>query len=170
MRSENFVPRVNFCKWFLNRCVDEPKFPRRILFTDETNFTGEGVINFRNSHAWAYEYSRATRSHGFQQRYGFNMWAGFLDVCIIGPYLLPPNLTGDPYLNFLKHVLQELLEDVPLHVNRNMWFQHDGTPLHFTRAVRGHLDQRFGQTWVRRGGPIAWPPCSPDLTPLDYFL
>jgi hypothetical protein len=24
--------------------------------------------------------------------------------------------------------------------------------------------------WIGRGGPIAWPSRSPDLTPLDYFL
>ena len=59
---------------------------------------------------------------------------------------------------------------MPLHVRQNMWFQHDGAPPHFTCAVRCHLDQRFGQTWIGRGGPIAWPACSPDLTPLDYFL
>ena len=50
------------------------------------------------------------------------------------------------------------------------WFQHDGAPPHFTRAVRGYLDRRFGQTWLDRGDPIDWPARSPDLTPLDYFL
>ena len=51
-----------------------------------------------------------------------------------------------------------------------MWFQHDGAPAHFALAVRGHLDQRFGLQWIGRGGSIAWPPRSPDLTPLDYYL
>ena len=64
-----------------------------------------------------------------------------VNECVIAPYLLSPNLTGDAYLNFLEHVLHGLLEDVPLHVRQNMWFQHHGAPPHFTRAVR-----RFGQT------------------------
>ena len=97
-------------------------------------------------------------------------WAGFLDGCVIGPYLLPSNLTGDAYLNFLEHILHGLLEDMPLHGHQNMWFQHDGTPPHFTRAVWSHLDQRFGHTWIGHGGPTAWPTCLPDMTPLDYFL
>ena len=50
------------------------------------------------------------------------MWAGFLDGCVIGPFLLPPNLIDDTYLNFLGHVLHGLLEDVPLHVHQNMGF------------------------------------------------
>ena len=58
-------------------------------------FTRERVINFHNNHFWADENPLATRPHGFQQSYGFNMKEGFLDGCVIGPYLLPPNLTGD---------------------------------------------------------------------------
>ena len=57
----------------------------------------EGVINFLNSHVWADEVLHATHPHDFQQCYGFNMWAGFLDGCVIGPYLLPPNLTGNAF-------------------------------------------------------------------------
>ena len=37
-------------------------------------------------------------------------------------------------------------------------------------SCRGHLDQRFWQTWIGCGDPITWPAHSPDLTPLDYFL
>ena len=51
-----------------------------------------------------------------------------------------------------------------------MWFQHDGAPAQFSRAVREHLDQTCGERWIGRGGPTPWPPRSPDLTPLDFFL
>ena len=51
MRPEDFVPRVNF----LHRCVDEPDFPRRILFTDEAKVTREDVMNFRSNHVRADE-------------------------------------------------------------------------------------------------------------------
>jgi hypothetical protein len=30
------------------------------------------------------------------------------------------------------------------------------------------LDETFPGRWVGRGGPTAWPPRSPDLTPLDF--
>ena len=52
MRPEDFVQRVKFCRWFLHRCVNKADIPLQILFTDETKFTREGVINFRNSHVW----------------------------------------------------------------------------------------------------------------------
>lgn len=28
----------------------------------------------------------------------------------------------------------------------------------------------YGARWIGRGGPVQWPPRSPDLTPLDFFL
>lgn len=47
---------------------------------------------------------------------------------------------------------------------------HDGAPPHFNILVREHLSQVYGERWIGRGGPVAWPPRSPDLNPLDYFL
>jgi hypothetical protein len=32
------------------------------------------------------------------------------------------------------------------------------------------LDESFPNRWLGHGGPIAWPPRSPDLTPLDYYI
>jgi len=32
------------------------------------------------------------------------------------------------------------------------------------------LNERFPDSWIGRGGPIPWPPRSPDLSPLDCFL
>ena len=37
------------------------------------------------------------------------------------------------------------------------------------RDVTTFLDETFTGRWVGRGGPTAWPPRSPDLTPLDIF-
>jgi len=35
--------------------------------------------------------------------------------------------------------------------------------------VTTFLDETFPGRWVGSGGPTAWPPRSPDLTPLDFF-
>ena len=71
---------------------------------------------------------------------------------------------------FLQEVLPELLEDVPVNLAFNHWFQHDGCPAHFGLQVRHHLNETYPNRWIGRGGPVAWPPRSPDLTPLDFFL
>jgi len=41
--------------------------------------------------------------------------------------------------------------------------------------VREFLNQYLPQRWIRRGTDddqilLAWPPCSPDATPCDFFL
>lgn len=51
-----------------------------------------------------------------------------------------------------------------------MIFQQDGAPPHFALAVRQYLDRRFPNRWIGRRRPVEWPPRSPDLTPLDFFL
>ena len=33
-----------------------------------------------------------------------------------------------------------------------------------------HLNDTLGNRWIGRGGPIAWPPRSPDLTPLNFHF
>ena len=51
-----------------------------------------------------------------------------------------------------------------------MYLQHDGVPPHYTLHVRDYLNKSFPKRWLGRGGPVAWPPRSPELTPLDYYL
>ena len=36
--------------------------------------------------------------------------------------------------------------------------------------MREYLNECFPNRWLGHGGPVAWPPRSPDLTPLDYYL
>jgi hypothetical protein len=40
----------------------------------------------------------------------------------------------------------------------------------YAKSVKTFLDQQFPGKWIGRGGPIAWPPRSQELTPLDFFL
>jgi len=46
----------------------------------------------------------------------------------------------------------------------------DGAPAHFSCFVTDVLNVIFPDTWIGRGGPIPWPPRSPDLSPLYFFL
>ncbi|KAJ4430807.1 hypothetical protein ANN_19398 [Periplaneta americana] len=55
-------------------------------------------------------------------------------------------------------------------MRRDMWFQHDGSSLHFTLAVPAHLNNIYGELWIGRGKSVAWSARSPDLMPFDFFL
>ena len=99
-----------------------------------------------------------------------NVWCGVLGNKLIGPFVFDNNLTGNMYEAFLRNELPSLLEDIPLMIRSQMYLQHDGAPPHYTRHVRDYLNESFPNRWLGRGGPIAWPSRSPDLTPLDYYL
>ncbi|GBL99238.1 hypothetical protein AVEN_213091-1, partial [Araneus ventricosus] len=53
---------------------------------------------------------------------------------------------------------------------RNVWFQHDGAPAHKTSSVKQYLVEEFGEQIIGCGDFQEWPPRSPDLAPMDFFL
>ena len=74
------------------------------------------------------------------------------------------------YIIFICDILPEILENVPLQVRQRLWFQHDWAPAHFALDVRENLNNVFPNRWIGRDGPVHWPPRSPDLTPMDFFI
>lgn len=165
----DYPRRVLFCQWYL-RSLANPQFSRIILFSDEALFTRSGFFNNHNYHVWHEENPHAMHVTRHQQRFHLNIWAGIVGDHLIGPFVLPPRLNGNNYLRFLRNTLPGLLEDVPLNIRCQMIFQHDGAPAHFYRRVRNRLNRVYPRRWIGRGGPVAWPPRSPDLTSLDYFF
>ena len=54
-------------------------------------------------------------------------------------------------------------------------FQQDGAPPHLALDVRAYLNDELANCWVGTAAAaddalLLWPPRSPDLTPLDFFL
>lgn len=157
--------RIEFSRWFLDAELSE-----NILWTDESTFNRTGAVNFHNTHSWATENPHNVRPHHFQTQFSVNVWAGMIGSHIVGPYFLPQRVNGEAFLDFLENSLFGLMEDLPLGVRRGAWYQMDGCPAHYTRNVREWMDQRFPRRWIGRGGTVSWPPRSPDLTPLDFYL
>lgn len=162
--------RRQFCEWLTQQSNANADFPTIVLATDESCFTRDGSVNFHNLHMWSDDNPHAIRQSHFQQRFSLNLWVGIVNNHLIGPYELPARLNGNSYLHFLQDILPGLLEDIPLNVRANMWFLHDGCPAHFDRGVTHHLNNTFPERWIGRGGFISWPPRSPDLNPVDFFV
>lgn len=165
--------RLDFCRFMLNADVEDPDFLRNILWTDESKFDKDGITNYHNAHYWAPKELRnpnKKRVKGSQRRFSVNVWMGIISNHLIGPYFLPDNLNGESYENFLRADLSDLLDDLPLNLIRDMWFQHDGCPAHFRRSVRDWLDTNYPNKWIGRGGPLPWPARCPDLTPMDFHV
>lgn len=93
-----------------------------MLFTDEAAFSRDGVFNFRNRHVWAFDNPHEIAVRHLQHKCSVNVWSGILNYHVIGTYMLPFRLTSLSYLVFLKYVLPELFEDIPLANLQDIWF------------------------------------------------
>lgn len=180
-RTQKLIPtdlarRINSCEWYLAQLEADPSYMNRVIWTDEATFTRSGISNIHNEHVWAHENPRVSRQGNFQHQWRLNVWAGIYNGHVIGPVILPARLNGENYLRFLQTDFEDAIDDIEVietdyfDQQRDMVFQHDGAPAHFARDVRAHLTARFPGGWIGRGGPITWPPRSPDITPLDFFF
>ena len=53
---------------------------------------------------------------------------------------------------------------------RRLWFMQDGATCHCTERVLTWLHSKISARIISRRSAIPWPPQSPDLNPLDFWL
>ncbi|KAL2737591.1 transposase-like protein [Vespula squamosa] len=87
-------------------------FLSTILFTDEVEFSRDGIMNFHNAHHWAEDNPHAILHSKHQQQLNVNLWAEILGDNLIEPIFLDQRLTAQSYINFLRNHLNELLESI----------------------------------------------------------
>jgi hypothetical protein len=63
-----------------------------------------------------------------------------------------------------------VLDDILLATRNNLILQQVGAPAHNLTVEKNYLNENFENRWIGNYGIIQWPPRSPDLTPLNYFL
>jgi len=165
--------RLNFATEMCG-LIDSKKLDiRRIIFTDEAHFHIDGYVNRQNYRIWGTE-KPAIRTTPLHPR-KVTVWAGICAKGIIGPIFLKQNETvdGAVYNRILQAALQEASEK---HIVGNYYWQQDGAPAHRTgenldlihscyknRVIAKGYRERFGSGYE-------WPPYSPDMSAMDYFL
>lgn len=166
---EDFLRRTVFCEEMLTKYQDDDRFLRKIIWSDESRFDQEGIFNRHNLHYWATENPHFTRPRNFQQRFSVNVFCMLKDNRL-SYVLYDGNLNSERYLHILRTTVQEFIDDLPLNDLRDCWYQLDGAPAHCGAEIENFLNNAFEDRWIGRFGPWRWPPRSPDLTPLDFFL
>ena len=104
----------------MNKNIEDNDFLKYVLFTDDVTFTHGSAFNTHNLHMLQNENPHVV---------------GIIGNNLVEPYLLPTRLTRDMYELFLRQILPEHLDEVPLYIRRQMWFQHDGASAHTSRNV-----------------------------------
>ncbi|KAJ8952173.1 hypothetical protein NQ318_022623 [Aromia moschata] len=110
------VKRLDFCLEMGNRVLNDVGSHNRILFSDESTFSTNGVVSSQHCRYW------------------------------------------------------NKLDELPLSYRTRLFFQQDWCPAHHAVTVRNWLNFEFNEHWIGRDDPILWPPRSPDLTILDFYL
>lgn len=79
-------------------------------------FTRLGVYNVHNEHWWAHRdhNPQVIKRNSFQVRFSPNVWAGFIEEHLLGPYFIDSSLTCASHLELLQYVVNEMLKDIPL--------------------------------------------------------
>lgn len=163
--SDHFA-RLELCNFFRSKFTDDPIFLRRVLFSDEATFTTNGIFNRQNFRMWSNGNPNWYAGLKSQWHEKVNVWVGMLDTHLIGPFYFDGNINSESYINMLENDLMPKLQEL----GAPLYFQQDGAPAHYANATRDWLDGHFPNRWIGRGGPIQWPPRSPDLTPLDFSI
>lgn len=161
--------RIAFCEFMLTKIQEDESFLKKIIWTDESKFSREGVINRKNLHYWAQENPHVVREAHFQHSFAVNVFV-MVKYNQLRFHIYEENLNTNRYLQILEEIVTPFLDDLPLNEFRECWFQLDGAPAHSSWLVNQQLTNIFDDRWIGPNGPWKWPPRSPDLTPLDYFL
>lgn len=99
-------------------------------------------------------------------------WTGIVGTQIIGPFFFDGSVNRETYSQMLvDNILPELHR---YHLDSlDLCYQHDGAPPHIPLEVRQCLDENFNSWIGRLAGErkiLDWPPRSPDLNMIDFFL
>jgi hypothetical protein len=173
---QEFLPgdedrRFDFSNFIMNKLETDSSFVNNILWTDECTFSRTGVVNRQNTHFWSLQNPHVIRPNKHQVRWSVNVWCGIWKGSLVGPFFFDNTLTGKKYVDLLRGPVSDFLDDhVSLADLTKMWFQHDGAPAHKAAPSRTLLRGMFEDNIIGYGGLVEWPPRSPDLNPLDFFL
>lgn len=163
--------RQNFCNWYLEKLRDNRDFYKDIIWTDEVHVSSAGIFNRNNKRFWSFENPHQIIGDRVQQgRFGFNAWCAIKNNRVLCYYIRENNLNSEGYLSILRENLEEALDNLPLNQRNRVYYQQDGASIHNAHQVRNYLNENFENQWIGTFGPIRWPPRSPDMTPLDFFL
>lgn len=172
LKPDDYNLRKNFCEMMLERF----RTVNTIFWSDEAHFHLNGSVNKQNCRYWA---PRGQNPHLKHQQPlhspKVTVWCALSSRGIIGPYFFENargqaiSVNGVSYRRMLNDYFLPLLREHPAY-SSHTWFQQDGATPHTARETMALLRDFFPEKLISRFGDIPWPPRSPDLTPMDFFL
>ena len=172
----DYPRRAQFCQWLLEQ---DGRFLEDVVIGDEAGFSLNASVNTHNIQEY---HPRGEQPLNFQylrndDRHKLTVWAGLMgNWTVIGSFFFRQNIDGDDYLRLINEELVPALQHFPRYRGRRNdrfqrpWWLQDGAPCHRRRAVTDRLTELFENRVIALNRAVEWPPRSPDLKPLDFFL
>ncbi|XP_032687204.1 uncharacterized protein LOC116851661 [Odontomachus brunneus] len=137
------------------------------FFSDEKIFSVDAKVNRRNDR-WL---ARDPEDVPIIARTKFPVSVHVLGVVSSEGHVMPPHffqkketVTKEVYLHVLTKIVKPWIETVA--AGKPYVFQQDGAPAHTSHLVQNWLSDKMDMFWSKE----FWPPNSPDLNPLDYYV
>ena len=162
--------RKQFCVDMQEK-LEEDKFMKHLVFSDEATFHMNGKVNKHNVRIWGEENPNATVEHVMDSP-KVSVFCTISKEQVDGPFFFEANVTGDIYL----HMHQNWLMDEPTsNEQEDFILQQDGAPPHWKLTVQTYLNENLRGRWIGRVGDgdnllSKWLLCSPEMTPGNCFL
>jgi transposase len=137
---------------------------QNVLFTDECRATLYGPDGW--SRGWYDAQSPPPQRLRRQQGGGGVMfWAGIINNEMVGPFRVKDGvkITAETYTAFLKEFLLPWYKKKSLSFRKKMIFMHDNAPSHSACLTLDFLKKLL----IKNATIMEWPPCSPDLNPIE---
>lgn len=171
LKPSDVTARLQFAEWMLKQETDVLK---KMWFSDEAHFYLNAAINKQNCRFWGSEKPALFHERPLHGEY-VTVWVAMSEIGTIGPYFFEDSdghtasVNSDRYLKLLsgKFLPALLRKGVNL---EDAWFQQDGATPHTATKIVEWLEENFKGRYLSYRTERIWPPHSPDLNPLDFFL
>lgn len=164
----------NLSKSFCQTIIERFRTLNTVFRSDEAHFHLNGYGNKQNCRLWSVVNPRQKDQRPLHSP-KVTEWCALSVNGIIGPYFFENatgatiTVSGEVYRQKIFNYFIPQLQEHSAYSSRT-WFQQDGATCHTGRTTMDQLRELFPQKLISRFGDITWPPRSPDLTPMDFFL
>ena len=148
------MARIAFSNWWNSAVKQVPELPLFILWSDQSTFRLNGMVNRDNCVYYSKENPNISIETQLQSPC-VCVWAGMWAGGIVGPYFFEDTVDRAGYLQILEtFVIPELIRLKILDFIDFIYFQQDGAPAHYHRDVRNFLQATFPGRVIGRATDI----------------
>lgn len=174
LKPADYLKRKTFAETMMTTFWNEGGI-ENIIFSDEAHFHLNGYVNKHNCRYWARDNPQQKHQRHLHSK-KVTVWCAMSSEGIIGPYFFEDGagrtvtVNSARYTNMIHNFLRPSLLHFPGYDANGTWFQQDGATAHTAETSITAVTALFPGTVISINGDIPFPPRSPDLTPLDFFL